>query len=251
MTGALAGYAIDRVLARGGHTVVFLQRDDAGHPVVLKTLAPGAPDDAVERLRAEGALLAAAQGPGVVALLATVPGVLVLEHAPGGSLAERLRAGPLPPAEARRVFLRVADAVARLHAAGIVHRDLKPANILFGAGGAPLLADFGVAARIGARGTLGDGWEELRVGTPPFAAPEQWSTPAASAHPSADVHALAVLHRELLGTTAEAALHPDPSRRPPSVAALLRALPHPPSPLRDPRLLAALALLVVLLLQVF
>lgn len=167
----------------------------SGRPCVLKQLVDR-DEAAAERLRAEADLLAAARGCGVIELLATTddPPELVLEYAPGGTLANRLRHA-LPPAEAVRIIAELADVLSRLHARGIVHRDVKPSNVLFTARGELRLADFGVAARIGSRGTLGDGWEELRVGTVPYAAPEQ---PASSAHPSADVYALGVVLYELL-----------------------------------------------------
>ncbi len=120
-----------------------------------------------------------------------------LEYASGGSLADRLRITGAPPsAEAVRIVAQLADTLAHLHARGIVHRDVKPSNVLFTVRGELRLADFGVAARIGSRGTLGESWEELRVGTPPYAAPEQWTAP--SAHPAADVYALGVVLYELL-----------------------------------------------------
>src|SRR5207248_2030971 len=53
-----------------------------------------------------------------------------MQYLPGGSLAERLRDGPLPPREAARLLRRVAEAVQHAHERGVVHRDLKPANIL-------------------------------------------------------------------------------------------------------------------------
>lgn len=189
---------VERVLAERGASVVALVRDGAGYPFVLKRASAFA---AAERLRAEAELLALARGDGVVALhgVAADPPGIVLEYAAGGSLAELLRArGPLPVREAVHIAARLADALAHLHARGIVHRDVKPDNVLFTAHGELRLADFGVAARIGSRGTLGDGWTELRVGTPPYAAPEQWTAPESSTRPAADVFALGVILYELL-----------------------------------------------------
>jgi serine/threonine-protein kinase len=184
------------VLAERGGIRVCVSRA-AGRPCVLKQLVD-LDQAAAERLRAEADLLAAADGCGVIELLATTddPPGLVLEYAPGGTLADRLRhGGMLPPTEAVRIIADLADVLSRLHARGIVHRDVKPSNVLFTARGELRLADFGVAARTGSRGTLGDAWEELRVGTAPYAAPEQ---PAASAHPDADVYALGVVLYETL-----------------------------------------------------
>ena len=248
MTPTLAAYTTGAVLAQGGSTVVLRAHDAAGRPFAIKTLAPGAPEDAAERLRAEGELLARARGRGVIALHAAHPGALVLELAPGGSLAERLRTGSVPRAEAVRIFRRVARTVLRLHARGVVHRDVKPGNILFASDGSPRLADFGVAARIGARGTLGDAWEELRVGTAPYAAPELRSPPLPPADPAADVYALAVLWGEMFGGAPPReitrALHPDPARRPASVAVLLSATPSE----HEPRTFAVLLVVVLVLL---
>src|SRR5205085_1614699 len=58
---------------------------------------------------------------------------LVLELVPGGSLADKLAAGPLAPRAAAALARTLAAAAAAAHAAGIVHRDLKPQNVLLAA----------------------------------------------------------------------------------------------------------------------
>src|SRR5713226_476426 len=55
---------------------------------------------------------------------------LVTPYISGGTLAQRLGAGPLSVVEAQRLFTALAQAVAYVHRRGVVHRDLKPSNIL-------------------------------------------------------------------------------------------------------------------------
>ncbi|MGA2065996.1 MAG: serine/threonine-protein kinase [Thermoguttaceae bacterium] len=71
------------------------------------------------------------------------PPYYVMEYLERGSLGERLQAGPLPVAEAVRIFRDVATGLVHSHAKGVLHCDLKPANILLDQDGKPRLADFG------------------------------------------------------------------------------------------------------------
>ena len=58
----------------------------------------------------------------------------------GGTLAERLKKGPLPPEQAEQIFLRLAQAVESLHERDIVHGHIQPQHILFDAKGDVYLA---------------------------------------------------------------------------------------------------------------
>lgn len=83
----------------------------------------------------------------------------------------RAAGGKLP--EVLRLFARLCDPVAFLHAAGMVHGDIKPSNVFLRSHHQPVLMDFGLAAR--AKGTIGR--ETLDVtgrirGTLPYIAPE-------------------------------------------------------------------------------
>lgn len=69
---------------------------------------------------------------------------LVMEYLEGATLAERLRKGPLPMAEALKFALQLADALDKAHRSDVVHRDFKPGNVMLTADGAKLL-DFGLA----------------------------------------------------------------------------------------------------------
>ena len=119
---------------------------------------------------------------------------MAMEKVAGQTLAELLRAGPLPPAEAARIVAGVADGVAAAHALRILHRDLKPDNVLLSAGGTPRLSDFGLARVDGRRMTQTG---EV-LGTPYYMAPEQAQGERERLGPATDVYGLgAVLYAAL------------------------------------------------------
>ncbi|MFG6455463.1 protein kinase domain-containing protein [Roseateles sp. BYS96W] len=118
---------------------------------------------------------------------------LVFEYVSGGTLSQRLRAGPpLTAAEAVTIMLGVLDGLTAAHAAGIVHRDLKPSNILLDARGRPRVMDFGIAARV----SSGAAAPARIIGTPGYISPE--AAAGAAPHPQMDVFAAAVMLAEML-----------------------------------------------------
>jgi len=91
---------------------------------------------------------------------------------PPRTLADALqeRGGPIPEAEALRLIIQVAEALAHAHSRKFIHRDVKPKNIMLTPDGQAKLADMGLARQIG------DGtFEEIgkAFGTPYYIAPEQ------------------------------------------------------------------------------
>src|SRR5207237_2526133 len=94
--------------------------------------------EAVERFLQEARAAATLDHPGIVPIL----DVGEIDERPyftmplmtGGSLADWVQEGPLPPPEAAQVLRQVALAVHHAHNHDIIHRDLKPANILLAGG---------------------------------------------------------------------------------------------------------------------
>jgi len=125
---------------------------------------------------------------------------LALPYVPGGSLAERLERGRLAVAEALRVGLAVAEALAYLHGRDLIHRDIHPGNILFDDDDEPLLADLGLAQ---APDSSYAQTAEFHPGNSQYHPPEAQAGPGQRvkpALPSFDVYMLgAVLWQALIG----------------------------------------------------
>ena len=171
--GAIAEAAVPRVLAakfkvlhrlgEGGMGVVYAADDAAlDRRVAIKTLPRVSPEDAM-RLRREARAMAAFRHPHLAAIygIETWRGLpmLVVEYLAGGTLADRLRQGPVEIGEALNVCECLAWALAYVHKAGALHRDVKPANIGFLEDGTPKLLDFGLAAFAADRPSSASGGE--------------------------------------------------------------------------------------------
>ena len=193
-------YRVGHLLGRGAGGRAFLAHDETlQRAVVLKEVLTDDEASHEKRLR-EARLAARVRHPHVVtvhdALQGTGAVLLVVEHVPGGSLADEVeRRGPLEHEEGVRLLRGVLDGLGAIHEAGIVHRDIKPQNVLLDAGGWPKIADFGVARP--RRGlTAGFGEPGAVVGTPGYMAPEQERGELAT--PASDLYAAGVVARRCL-----------------------------------------------------
>ena len=174
---AVAGrYSIDRELGRGGMGVVYLAREvHLDRLVAIKLLPPELATRAElrERFLREAQLAAKLSHPHIIPIHAVNEAdgfvYFVMAYVDGETLGQRVHSrGPLSASEGARVLREVAWALSHAHGQGLVHRDVKPDNILIEAAtGRALVADFGIAAAIGA--AVG----EHVVGTPEFMSPEQ------------------------------------------------------------------------------
>jgi eukaryotic-like serine/threonine-protein kinase len=99
---------------------------------------------------------------------------------------------------AARTIECLSEGITAVHDVGVIHRDLKPDNVLccgFGMDEIFKITDFGVARPVGMAATFGSG---RSVGTPGYAAPEQWSGKQEELGPNSDVFAFACLAYYLL-----------------------------------------------------
>ena len=70
----------------------------------------------------------------------------------------------------RYIFLKVAQALHRLHASGVAHRDIKPENIMLTSTYDVKLIDLGYGIKLA--GNMTDGFNRTRLGTEGYMAPE-------------------------------------------------------------------------------
>jgi serine/threonine-protein kinase len=129
-------YEVVSMIGAGGMGEVYRARDTRlDRPVAIKIVK----DEFSERFAREARAVAALNHPHICTLFDVGPNYLVMEYIEGVPIS-----GPLPPQEAVRMALEIADALKATHAKGISHRDLKPANILQTRSGIKVL-DFGLA----------------------------------------------------------------------------------------------------------
>jgi serine/threonine protein kinase/DNA polymerase III delta prime subunit len=97
---------------------------------------------------------------------------LVMEYAPGGTLRDRYPRGEQVPLSTIVSYVdQVSSALQYAHDQRVIHRDVKPANILLRADGTLMLSDFGIAKLLEQDGVTS---AQTQVGTPVYAAPEQY-----------------------------------------------------------------------------
>jgi len=261
-------FALTSLLGQGGMGSVYGgQRVKDGAPVAIKIVDPGHQQSwkASELFERSARVLQGLSLPGVPEVYAferDVDGrlVLVRERFDGGTLSERVaQQAHLKPG----VFRHLSEALLRLlktlHGLvpPVIHRDIKPSNIMFRSPSdwEPVLVDFDTVRSPGA----GDGL--TIVGTPGYAAPEQFSGDATArsdlyglgatllfvaTHVPADAlprHSGRFDVEHLLGSVPPdlkrlllTLVEPDPTHRPESAAEALAALAGaPPAPAQEPK----------------
>ena len=148
----VGSYEVVAAIGAGGMGEVYRARDPKlGRDVAIKVLPEAFARDAerMARFQREAKVLASLSHPNI----ATIYGLedsgttraLVMELVEGPTLADRIKAGPIPVDEAVRIARQIADALEYAHERGIIHRDLKPANVKVTNDDIVKVLDFGLA----------------------------------------------------------------------------------------------------------
>ena len=223
----LGDVTIEKVLASGGFSIVYLARDDRWVPLVIKEFLPagiaerssgeqvlvlpgrqGLFNRSLRAFMDEAAALARVNHPNVVCVKdffrSNGTAYMVMQHVRGRTLQFHIqsRRQGLDERFLRGFFLRLLNGLREVNLRRLLHLDIKPANILLGADGQPLLLDFG-AVRNALDHAQPQGKAVLTEG---FAAPEQHAGEPGLG-PWTDIYAVgATLYSCLAG-------HPPPSAR--------------------------------------
>lgn len=171
-------YRIEAELGRGGMGVVYKARDlKLDRPVVLKFLSPelGGDEAARRRFLHEARAASALDHPNICTIYdidetEDEQTFIAMRYYEGEVLADRIRRGSLPIAEAVEIATQIARGLAAAHARGIVHRDVKPGNLVVTREGVVKLLDFGLAMLSGASRITKAG---STLGTAAYMSPEQ------------------------------------------------------------------------------
>ncbi len=196
----LRGYRLGNRIGEGAYSIVYrATQPSIGREVAVKVIRKELANerDFIRRFEAEAQLVARLQHPRIVPLYdfwrEADSAYLVMPWLEG-SLAKRLRAGPLSLEETVRVVRHVAAGLDFAHNRGVIHRDVKPSNVLLDGEGNAYISDFGIA--LTEISMADEAPLMVSAGSPAYAAPEQFGD--GSIGVGVDIYALAVMTYELL-----------------------------------------------------
>lgn len=229
------GYEILGEISRGGMGAVHHARQlRPEREVALKVLLPQFAEEPemLARFQLEARAMAALDHPGILPVyeVGEAEGMpfFSMKLADGGTLADRLKHGPLAPREAAPLMIQLARAVHHAHQHGVLHRDLKPGNFLFMEDGRACVSDFGLAKlSLPDQGPLTR--TESFFGTPHYMPPEVAAGSVADSTVAGDLYSMGAVFYECLTGT-----RPHPARE--NVAALLRSIAD--DPVKPPHLVS-------------
>ncbi|MEM9653038.1 MAG: protein kinase [Actinomycetota bacterium] len=168
---------IQQIGAGGSSRVYRARQVDLDRIVAVKVLNPGHDQNVAKRFdRERKAMGRLSLHEGIVPVYSTGltahnEPYLVMPFYANGSLQDQIDAGALEWETAVSYVDVAAETIAEAHDEGVVHLDLKPANILLTNGGAPRIADFGIAKLTSGQGASA-GTTQGAAFTPAYSAPE-------------------------------------------------------------------------------
>ena len=144
----IPGYEFERILGEGAYGTVWLAREkNTGKKVAIKFFhnRHGLDWSLLSREVEKLAVLYTSRN--IVALQEvgwdSEPPYFIMEYLEHGSLADKLKDGPMSVADAVTMARSIAVGLLHAHRSGILHCDLKPANVLLDQNDEPRLCDFG------------------------------------------------------------------------------------------------------------
>ncbi len=195
-------YRLDGLVARSGMATVFRATDTLnGRQVAIKVPHPDMEADPLlfDRFQREAEIGKIMDHPGVMKVFDDEKRsqiYMVMEWVEGRLLRSILHdLKKLPQERARKIAIRVCEALDHIHSRGVSHRDLKPENIMVDDDDRIKLIDFGIAGKAGAR-RLTFGKLSQVMGTPDYISPEQVKGKRGDGR--SDLYSLGVILYEML-----------------------------------------------------
>ncbi len=194
-------YRVERLLGGGGMGEVYLARHtglETRHAIKVIRPAMAMNRQVMDLFYREARVLRGVRHDAVVSYDGFVRDdqgrdYLVMEYVEGSSLADRLRRGPLNPAEVLSLRDRLAAGLAEAHRCGAVHRDISPDNVILPGERieAAKLIDFGVCK-------LTDPTQETIIGSSfagkyRYASPEQLGLFGGGVDARSDIYSLGLI----------------------------------------------------------
>jgi serine/threonine protein kinase len=196
-TTLLDRYHIQRRLAWGGMSEVYLALDEQLQRSVAIKVVNSSDDEHYERFQREIATVKTLTHEHILAIHEYGRYgswyYYAMPYVNHGTLSNRLAQGPLSLEEVSVIFLQVASALQFAHNHGILHRDIKPSNILLHEDNFAYLADFGLAKKVDHESSITQ--TGCMIGTPEYMAPELAEK---SASQSSDIYALGIVLYQML-----------------------------------------------------
>lgn len=190
-------YMIEKVIGKGGMSVVYKAWNAQKQPVAIKVLDVTG-EYIVRKFIQEGRIgVTLREHPNICQTLGADRSqdnrlYIVMEFVAGTSLREMMNNTALSPQNIVHIIGQLCDALHYAHQHHIVHRDVKPENIMVTPQGIVKVTDFGIA-KLTSSVTI---TTDRLVGTPEYVSPEQIQ--AQRITPASDIYSTGVLLYELL-----------------------------------------------------